>query len=127
MKPKLIHGVVLFVVAFAALYYLKYTVEQKEIRLTEAKAQYLEDQKALKVLKAEWTMLNSPQYLQDLTRKYLNVRPLKHTQLASWAENIPGAHLPLTPISYASRYSLPAATEIAASTSIPKPGRGDEP
>ncbi len=127
MKPKILHGIILSLVAGAALFYLKYTVEQKETQLTEMQAQYLEDQKALRVLKAEWTYLNSPQYLQELTRKYLTVRPLGYTQVASWAEDAPGTHLPLTPMTYASKYRLPAIREVAALTSIPTPGRGDEP
>ena len=69
MKPRIFQGIILSLMAGAALFYLKYTVEQKETQLTEMQAQYLEDQKALRVLKAEWTYLNSPPYLQELTRK----------------------------------------------------------
>jgi len=127
MKPNLFHGVILILAAGAGLFYLKYTVEQQEIQLAEMKAQYLDDQKALRVLKAEWTYLNSPEYLQELTRKYLTVRPMASAQVASWGDDIPGGHQPLTPIAYASRYKLAATREVAISTPIPLPGRGDEP
>jgi len=127
MKPNLFHGIILILAAGAGLFFLKYTVEQEEVRLAAMKAQYLEDQKALKVLKAEWTYLNSPQYLQDLTRKYLTVRPMASAQVASWADDIPGQHQPLTPIAYASKYSPGPAREVALSTPLPLPGSGDEP
>ncbi|MCH7630796.1 MAG: hypothetical protein IIC07_02750 [Proteobacteria bacterium] len=127
MKPRIFHGIILSLMAGAALFYLKYTVEQKETQLTEMQAQYLEDQKALRVLKAEWAYLNSPPYLQELTRKYLTVRPLGYTQVASWVESASSTHSPLTPLTYASKYRLPAIREVAATASIPTPGRDDEP
>jgi len=90
MGPRILAGTVVIFVAGAALFYLKYSVEQQEIRLAEMRTQYLLDQKALRVLKAEWTYLNSPQYLQNLARRYLTLRPMAPTQALSWYNDLPG-------------------------------------
>jgi len=66
MRPKLSHAIILVLIAFGGLFYMKFAVEEKEEQLSAMKAEYLADQKALRVLKAEWAYLNSPEYLQSL-------------------------------------------------------------
>lgn len=89
MKPKMSHAILLALIAFGGLFAVKYTVEQKEQRLAEMKAQYLADQKAMRVLKAEWAYLNSPEYLQTMAEKYLMLKPLGSKQVVAWFEEVP--------------------------------------
>ena len=127
MRPNVFHGVILILVLGAGLFFLKHTVEEKERQLAEMKAQYLEDQKAIRVLKAEWAYLNSPQYLQSLARQYLTVRPIGSRQVVAWTEDIPNRYVPAEPVSYAYQELDKEPDERAMTSAPPKPGRGDEP
>ncbi len=126
MGPKVFVATVLFFVAGAALFYLKYSVEQKEVRLTEMRAQYLDDQKALRVLKAEWTYLNSPGYLQNLARRYLTLRPMNSRQVIAWFDGVPG-YVDVTPFRAAGQGSFQSAREIVQANMSQPPEARDEP
>jgi cell division protein FtsL len=60
---------------------------------TLARAIAKED-KARRVLAAEWGYLNQPDRLEKLAGEYLNMAPLKGTQLASWAD-LPARGIPV--------------------------------
>jgi len=126
MGPKVFIATVLIFVAGAALFYLKYSVEQKEARLTEMRAQYLEDQKALRVLKAEWTYLNSPGYLQNLARRYLTLRPMDSRQVIAWFDSVPG-YIDVTPFIAAGQGSFQSAREVVQASMAQPPEARDEP
>ncbi|TDI60456.1 MAG: hypothetical protein E2O91_05200 [Alphaproteobacteria bacterium] len=126
MGPKVFIATVLIFVAGAALFYLKYSVEQKEARLTEMRAQYLEDQKALRVLKAEWTYLNSPGYLQNLARRYLTLRPMDSRQVIAWFDSVPG-YIDVTPFKAAGQGSFQSAREVVQASMAQPPEARDEP
>jgi hypothetical protein len=89
MRSINLFGGILVVVAGAALFQIKYKVEEKDKALDKVHAQYLEDQKAIRVLKAEWAFLNSPDYIQDVTLKYLDLRPTKSSQIIKSLDDIP--------------------------------------
>ena len=89
MRLKLSHAIIVILIAFGGLFYLKYEVEQKEEALQALKTQYLADQKALRVLKAEWAYLNSPDYLQTMTEKYLMLKPVGSKQVVAWFNDVP--------------------------------------
>ena len=127
MKPNVFHGVILILALGAGLFFLKHTVEEKERSLAQMKVQYLEDQKAIRVLKAEWAYLNSPQYLQSLARQYLTVRPIGSRQVVAWSEDFPRRYTPTEAISFAQQKTAGQPDERAMMSASPKPGRGDEP
>ena len=127
MRPNVFHGVILILVLGAGLFFLKHTVEEKERNLAQMKAQYLEDQKAIRVLRAEWAYLNSPQNLQSLARQYLTVRPIGSRQVVAWSDGIPNRAVPTEAISFAYQEINKEPDERAMTSAPPKPGRGDEP
>ena len=124
MGPKVFVATVLIFIAGAGLFYLKYSVEQKEARLADMRVQYLEDQKALRVLKAEWTYLNSPHYLQNLARRYLTLRPMAADQVISWYDNVPEFDRP-TPKKTAGLGSIQSTRDIIQA-GISEPPEGEE-
>lgn len=110
--------------AGAGLFFLKYSVQQQEADLAAMRAQYLEDQKALRVLKAEWTYLNSPQYLQVLARRYLTLQPMTSAQVVAWSGEGPGDLRPVALL----RDTPPYLAKDAVQASLPlPPGREEEP
>lgn len=127
MRPNVFHGVILILVLGAGLFFLKHTVEEKERSLVQMKSQYLKDQKTIRVLKAEWTYLNSPKYLQSLSRQYLTVQPISSGQVVAWSDHFPHRFLSSKPVSYAYGKANVVPDERAMTSAPPKPGRGDEP
>lgn len=75
-KRSLLIGYGLVVLGVAGVFQMKYQIETKERLLRQLQQQYLSDQKSLRVLEAEWAFLNSPETLQELTGKYLELGPL---------------------------------------------------
>ena len=90
------------------------------------RAQYLEDQKALRVLKAEWTYLNSPGYLQNLARRYLTLRPMDSRQVIAWFDSVPG-YIDVTPFKAAGQGSFQSAREVVQASMAQPPEARDEP
>ena len=89
MRSLTIFGGLLVVIAGAGLFQIKNRVAEKDQQLDIVHAQYLEDQKAIRVLKAEWAFLNSPDYIQDVTLKYLDLRPTSSAQIIESVDDIP--------------------------------------
>ena len=61
----------LIVVASYAMFHVSYEVEQLENELYAVNRQTLEEHDAIHVLRAEWSHLNRPEYLRDLSRELL--------------------------------------------------------
>jgi cell division protein FtsL len=57
----------LIVVASYAMFHISYEVEQVEGELRALNRQTLTEQEAIHVLKAEWSHLNRPEYLRELS------------------------------------------------------------
>lgn len=82
--------VILFLVlAGAGLFNLKYMVEHKEKQLKELQAQVLDDQRAIRVLRAEWAYLNSPDNIQTMAVRYLGLKPTSPRQVYNEFEQLP--------------------------------------
>ena len=75
-RRSLLIGYGLVVLGVAGVFQMKYQIETKERLLRQLQQQYLSDQKSLRVLEAEWAFLNSPESLQELTGKYLELGPV---------------------------------------------------
>ena len=61
----------LIIVASYAMFHISYEVEQVENELRGLNRQTLAEQEAIHVLKAEWSHLNRPEYLRELSRDLL--------------------------------------------------------
>ncbi|MBM3564706.1 MAG: hypothetical protein FJX42_01160 [Alphaproteobacteria bacterium] len=67
--------VVLAGVLSFGLYVIKHGVIDLESRLTQINREIARDQKAIHVLKAEWSFLNEPSRLEDMARRHLGMAP----------------------------------------------------
>ena len=61
----------LIVVASYAMFHISYEVEQVENELRALNRQALAEQESIHVLRAEWSHLNRPEYLRELSRDLL--------------------------------------------------------
>jgi len=79
----------LFVIAAAGvaglLFQVKYEVQDLERELTQINRQILADQEAVHVLQAEWSYLNQPARIAELSRRHLGLGPMQPEQVAAIA------------------------------------------
>jgi cell division protein FtsL len=78
------------VLAAFSLYMVKYKVQALKVEVAAAETQLREEKKNLHVLTAEWTYLNRPERLAQLSAKYLDLKPMQGIQLGDLA-SIPAA------------------------------------
>lgn len=71
--------------AGAALFNVSYDVSALEDRLTVLNRKIVADQEALHVLRAEWSFLNQPARLEELSQRYLDLQPLAGAQIGDVA------------------------------------------
>ncbi len=64
------------------LYRVTHAAQEREGDLKRVEAQITEQQRAIDVLKAEWTHLSQPGKVQAMATRYLNLQPMKATQIA---------------------------------------------
>ena len=81
-----IGGVVLVGALAFGLYTLKYEVQQLEDRYADANRAILVEQEALRVLKAEWSFLNSPTRLSALVERHLHLTPVVADRMVTLGE-----------------------------------------
>jgi hypothetical protein len=114
------------------LFQVKYAVQAKERELRKINRQIAADHEAMRVLEAEWSYLNDPVRLADLTRRHTDLTPVMASQIATFDSlaprpaNAPEAAPALPPIA-----SLPeadvVATPVAAKTVQPAPASENDP
>ena len=71
--------------AGVALFQVSYDVSALEDRLTTLNRNIVADQEALHVLRAEWSFLNQPARLEELSQRYLDLQPLNGAQIGDVA------------------------------------------
>ena len=81
--------IALAIAAGYATIQFKYDVQALERELTQLDAKILRHQEAIHVLKAEWAFLNEPARLERLSRSYLDLSPLRGSQIVDLA-SLPG-------------------------------------
>ena len=74
-------------VSFVAtgMFVIKNEVISLENELKQINAQIVSDQKEIHVLKAEWTHLNDPERLRELSARYANLQPLRGDKIISFS------------------------------------------
>jgi len=89
-RPSTLLWMMLWVFAAFGLYMVKYKVQAIKAQVAMAEKQLNDEKKNLHVLTAEWTYLNRPERLRQLSAHYLDIKPLHGKQLADFA-SLPGA------------------------------------
>lgn len=85
LRPTTILWMVFLAVGFFGLYMIKYKVQAVKIEVAAAEQLLLEEKRNLHVLEAEWSYLNRPERLAQLSAKYLHLASLTGQQLASFS------------------------------------------
>lgn len=65
------------------LYFVKHEVKEQEAHLADLNRQIQSNQEAIHVLKAEWSFLNDPARLKQLSEKYLDMKVMGPTQVTT--------------------------------------------
>lgn len=63
------------------VFQVKYEVQEMEARLQQLQRGIVSDRQAIHVLKAEWSYLNQPNRLQELTKRHLPLTPIVAAQI----------------------------------------------
>lgn len=86
-------GLVLLVASSFGLYRLKYEVQRLDRQADALERANHTERQTIQVLQAEWTYLNQPQRIQELSDRFLHLKPVEPSQIAR-IEDIPlrGAH-----------------------------------
>jgi hypothetical protein len=71
----------LAVVAGVGLFHVSYRVQSLEEELTRLNREILRERETIHVLRAEWSYLNEPQRLAELSRRHLTLAPLSASQM----------------------------------------------
>ena len=86
--------------AAVGLFQVKDDVQALEEELTRLNRQILRDRDAIHVLRAEWSFLNDPARLTELSRRHLELAPVAAEQIADFdavPERLPPAPAEETP------------------------------
>lgn len=89
-----------------ALYAVERQVQELEGELAGLNRSIIEDEQALHVLKAEWSLLNNPGRLRDLSTRLLGMEPVQPSQMSSLSD------LPMRPVASAPVYGVPLTTNL---------------
>ena len=102
--------------AGVGLFQVKYRVQSLEQDLGQINRQIMRDRDAIHVLGAEWSLLNEPARLADMSRRHLELAPFTAAQLARFSD-LPGrvARDPATPDSP----SLVGPATVEPATNVP--------
>lgn len=113
------------------LFQVKYAVQSKERELRKVNRQIAADHEAMRVLEAEWSYLNDPVRLADLTRRHTDLAPVMASQIATFDSLAPrpaetqDATPALPPLAAAPEAAPPAiagevvATPVSAKVAAP--------
>ena len=77
--------IALFAVMATGMFVIKNKVISLENELERINAQIRDDQNALHVLKAEWTYLNDPARIRNLSENHVHMKPLRGEQIISFS------------------------------------------
>jgi hypothetical protein len=115
------------------MFEVKYAVTELEDTLAKTNKAIVADEDAIHVLKAEWSYLSQPSRLEELSRRFLELKPMSTTQLGQ-LETLPmrpeamppqavaGATLPQVSSPQGSAPPpAPAGAPAAAPATIPVP------
>ena len=101
------------------LFHVKYQVQKLEDQLTRLNRDIVREQDQIHVLKAEWTYLNRPERIEELSKRFLDLAAPKPNQMGTIAQ------LPMrssdTPVDPTASKSPSPAPKAPAPTRSPPP------
>ncbi len=83
IKPTSIIGLILFGVLVYAVFHVEHRVEMLRGELIAINGSVKQDKEAIHVLDAEWSYLNQPQRLEQMSEQYLSLSQLEGGQIRS--------------------------------------------
>ena len=103
----------LSIIAGGVLFGVAFEVSALEERLIALNQEITRDRESIHVLRAEWSYLNQPERLEGLSRRYLELQPLKGSQISAITA-LPLRPVPGLPPAVATpQEAAPAAPETA--------------
>ena len=69
-----------------ALYHVKYETQAEQKKIHNLTADLAVEQDAIQVLRAEWSLLNQPERLEQLVRRHTQLQPLAPAQIVTMAD-----------------------------------------
>ena len=85
------------VLAGAALFWTSQNVQQAESRLNALQTEIAKEQQSIRVLRAEWDYLNTPERLEKMATHYLEMVPQEASSVALDAAYLPDPFIPVLP------------------------------
>ncbi|MBZ0216742.1 MAG: hypothetical protein K8F25_09335 [Fimbriimonadaceae bacterium] len=82
-------AIMFMVLASFALYRVKYETKDYAQQVSDLREQIKAERSAINVLKAEWTVLNEPERVQRLAKRYLELQSMDVHQIVTFRE-LPG-------------------------------------
>lgn len=70
----------------AGLYHVKYAFDAMERQALTLKTEIAEEREAIRILEAEWSVLNRPSRLQNLTDRFLDLKPVEPAQIVGFSD-----------------------------------------
>ena len=68
----------------AGLYHVKYSFDRMERQAMALESEIAGEREAIRILEAEWSVLNRPGRLQSLTDRFLDLKPVEATQIVGF-------------------------------------------
>lgn len=100
-------GALILLIVGMSVFQMKHKVDEKDRAISRLYAQYVADKKAVRVLQAEWAYLNDPDYVQDMTLKYLTLRPAKVEQVGLNLSSLPMRSKEQAPLVHVADFIVP--------------------
>lgn len=121
MKRSTLLFVFVTVLIGLGLFQLKYQVMTLEQQYRHTRKQLKESEEAIHVLKAEWTHLNEPKRLQELSEKHLKIEPIKAAQFVSFKQVMGNSEVSYKSKTYDVKGLDDLVAEIAADPTLALP------
>jgi hypothetical protein len=113
-------------VAGVGLFHVAYRVQSLEEELAQVNRDILREQETIHVLRAEWSYLNEPRRLAELSRRHLTLAPLSATQMMR-IEDLPLRLPPLIAETAPLPGPGPSIQPSSITTTVEVPPRPSEP
>lgn len=84
IRPATLLALLLAAALSLVLFAVKYEVQDLEAELTGLERGIVSEERAIHVLRAEWSHLNDPERLRDLAQRYLGMGPVSARQLETF-------------------------------------------